>query len=756
MPLFWLALAFLSGIGLAAVLPLPAWGWGGLGLLSAVGLAWPPVRQRWRVPRLSLPLLALTLALGAGALRYTLHQSTHTPTQRIIAWHAQGKITLTGWVCAPPDRREQVTLLTVCAEQLETPSGRAQAVQGRILVTLWPFQTWNYGQRLELHGTLSPPEESEAFSYRAYLERRGIYTQMTYPLARPLPGQRGNPLVAALETLRQRAYALVNRFYPQPEAALVSGILLGLDEDFPPALERAYQVTGTAHIIAISGFNMTLLSGALLALLERFFPLGTASLLSLVGMGLYALLVGGEPAVLRAALMSGLALLARMIGRSSAALNALAFSAGLLCLFNPTLPWDVSFQLSVMATLGLILYAEPLQNTFTHALTRRWRSPWALRLATAVGEYLLVTLAAQITTLPVLLAHFRRFSLSLLIANPLILPAQPALMVLGGLSLLVGLFAPTLGQVLAGLTWPLAAYTNRVVLGLSQNALASLTLPPFEFGSVALYYAMVLGFTLAWRRTAWRPALRGSMVIGILGLSTLLAWNGVLYRPDGDLHVVLFDLPSSQAILIRAPGGQTLLVDGTRSANALDASLGRCLPVLGRRLDGLILTSPRATPLEGLEVTLQRYTLGQVFWAIAPTTSRTHTRLARALDTMGIPQQPLTTTQALELPPGLILDVLPPEQGQSPLLIHYGNLDLLIAGMTWPAETLAHLQNQGVTLDGIILRDADEISLPTEVSGLGVLLGQPNQPLPAGWLATGQHGTLELTSDGQTLHLRQR
>ena len=756
MPLFWLALAFLSGIGLAAAFPLPVWGWGGLSLLSAVGLAWPPARRRSRLARLPLPLLALTLALGAGALRYALHQSAQNPAQRLTDWHAQGKVTLTGWVCVPPDRRERVTLLTVCAEQLEAPPGTIQAVRGRVLVTLWPFQTWNYGQRLELHGTLSPPADSDAFSYRAYLERRGIYSQMTYPLARSLPGQRGNPLVAGLEALRQRAYALVTRFYPQPEAALVSGILLGLDEDFPPALERAYQVTGTAHVIAISGFNMTLLSGALLALLGRFFPLGTASLLSLLGMGLYALLVGGEPAVLRAALMSGLALLARLIGRSSAALNALAFSAGLLCLFNPTLPWEVSFQLSVMATLGLILYAEPLQEALTHALTQRWRSPWTPRLAAAVGEYLLVTLAAQITTLPVLLTHFRRFSLSLLIANPLILPAQPALMVLGGLSLLVGLVAPALGQVLAGLTWPLAAYTNRVVLGLSQNTLASLALPPFDIGSVALYYAVVLGFTLAWRRTAWRPALRGSMVIGALGLSTLLAWNGVLYRPDGNLHVVLFDLPGSQAVLIRAPGGQTLLVDGAPSANALDADLGRYLPALGRRLDGLILTSPRAAPLEGLAVTLQRYTVGQVFWATAPTATRTHARLAQALDTAGIPQQPLTAAHLLEFPSGLALDVLPAEQEQVPLLVHYGDLDLLIAGTVWPTETLAHLNAQGVTLDGLILRGADAVSPGAEMSGLGLLLGQPGQPIPAGWLATGLHGTLELTSDGRSLHLARR
>ena len=753
MPLFWLALAFLSGIGLAALLPLPLAAWAGGAVVGAIMLLWKPARRLPRPSGLPLPPLALLVALGLGGARYVLHTPPLGPAAALTTWHEQGKVALQGWVCAPPDRRERVTLLTLCAEQIEAPPGMLQRVQGRVLVTLLPFQTWEYGQRLTLYGTLRAPDEGEAFSYRAYLERRGITSQMTYPLVDARPGRQGSPVRAGLEALRQRAYVLVNRFYPQPEAALVAGILLGLDEDFPPDLEQAYQATGTAHIIAISGFNMTLLSGSLLALLGRVFPLEAASGLSLLGMGLYALLVGGDPSVLRAALMSGLALGGRLIGRASAGLNALAFSAALLCLFNPTLPWEVSFQLSVMATLGLILYAEPFQATFTRALIHRWRSPLAGRLAGWVGEYLLVTLAAQLTTLPVLLAHFRRLSLSLLIANPLILPAQPALMSVGGLSVLIGLVAPTLGQGLAGLAWPLAAYSNRLVLALGQSGWASLPVPPFEMGSVGLYYALLLGLTLAWRRVGLRPWLRGGIILGGLGLISGLVWNLALFRPDGRLHLVLFNLPQSQALLVRAPGGQTLLVDGATSANALDAELGRYQPALARRLDAILVTSPRAAVTEGLILTLQRYEVGRILWGVAPDTTRTHARLANQARTWGVAQAPLLAGQAILLAPEVSLEVLPPEAGQAPLLVRYGNLRVLIAGETWPRATLAVLAAQGVQPDGVILRGADAVISTTDNPGIGFLMGQPNQPLPTGWLATGLHGTLELTSDGQRLVL---
>ena len=150
--------------------------------------------------------------------------------------------------------------------------------------------------------------------------------------------------------------------------------------------------------------------------------------------GIYTVLVGADAAVVRAALMGGLSLYARQLGSRQDGLNSLGFVAAVMALFNPSVLWDVGFQLSFMATLGLVLYAEPFSQAFIRAASRKLTEETAQRMAGPVGEYVLFTLAAQLTTLPVMVYTFRRLSISALRVNPLILPAQPAVMILGGLA----------------------------------------------------------------------------------------------------------------------------------------------------------------------------------------------------------------------------------------------------------------------------------------------------------------------------------
>jgi len=187
------------------------------------------------------------------------------------------------------------------------------------------------------------------------------------------------------------------------------------------------------------------------------------ALAAVLGIALYTLLVGAEAAVVRAAILGGFSVFARQIGRRQYGLNSLAFIAALMALWNPPVLWDVGFQLSFAATLGLVLYAEPLTQGVT-ALAGRILPPVALaRVSQWVGEYFLFTLAAQVTTLPVIAYHFQRISIIALAANPLVLPAQPAVMVLGGLSVLLGLLYAPLGELAARLAWPFVVYTIRMV-----------------------------------------------------------------------------------------------------------------------------------------------------------------------------------------------------------------------------------------------------------------------------------------------------
>jgi competence protein ComEC len=270
-------------------------------------------------------------------------------------------------------------------------------VSGLLLARVSQGTNFRYGDRIRLQGQIETPPETEDFSYRDYLAHQSIYSQMPFAQADVMENGAGNPLLSILYTLREKAVHVTDRIFPDPEASLISGIILGVQAGIPEELQEAFRLTGTSHIIVISGFNIH--HGSLLS--------GVRSLAWLVeGAGfshwhhhLY-LAGGGKPGCVRAAILGLLTLLAFQVGRRQVGLNSLVFAAALMALITPAILWDVSFQLSFAATLGIMLYAESFNLGFTKFASRFMPGEKASYLARPVGAFLLLTLAAQITTLP--------------------------------------------------------------------------------------------------------------------------------------------------------------------------------------------------------------------------------------------------------------------------------------------------------------------------------------------------------------------
>lgn len=769
-PLLWLSAAFLAGVGLSAALRLPPLFWlAGSGiaiLLALLDGRISGIWHGWARLRRSLPLPAgvILAALLLGGWRWQSAQPLFTPA-RLAFYNDTGKAELHGWICADPDRRENATLLTIQVESIRLDGvNHTQAVQGIALLRLPPGGDWRYGQRVRVWGIPQTPPEDETFSYRAYLARRGIYTYLMYPSVTLQSGPAGSPFLKAVFALRRYAQQTLNRLYPQPEAALLNGILLGLERDLPAGLARAFQDTGTAHIIAISGFNMSVLSGLFLALFGRLLPRGWAAVCAALAISFYTLLVGANPAVVRAALMSSLALFGRLIGRSSAGLTPLAFSAALMTAFNPWLPWDASFQLSFTATLGLIVYAEPLQRGFEGWLTTRFSPSLARRLARPVSEYFLFTLAAQVTTLPVVLAQFGRLSLSALAANPLILPVQPLVMQLSGLALLAGLLWLPAGQLLGWLTYPFTAYTIRMVEWLANLPGGVLDFGAAGWGFAAGAYALLFCLTALARfrrssSTRLAGALRGvmkpSLVLGGLAVLTVLVWEAALRRPDGNLHVILPHLPDGQAILLRTPGGRQILLGSAPRANTLAGALGRETGLFQRRLDAVVLPFQRAALLEGLPAALERLPGSRLYWAVEPPASRTAARLNQTLTLTDTPQQRLTAGDRLQLEDELVVHVLQSDGKKAALLIVYRDARLLMPNGYDPAA----LRSTSPPVYGatLLLSSTDLKETPLEEWRSltpALILLQSGQDEVEGVISTARRGRVEWISDGRAVWLR--
>jgi competence protein ComEC len=273
---------------------------------------------------------------------------------------------------------------------------------------------------------------------------------------------------------------------PQSWAALMLGIVFGIKEEMPKSFYLDLQKTGLMHVIAASGMNITMLGGFLSSGLILFFRRQVALALTITGIIIYAVLAGLEPSIVRAAIMGILVFLAQLTGRQNSAFLAL-FLAGFIMLFrSPNLILDIGFQLSFLATFGLI-YLRPL---FT--LIPRIKN--ALE-KTVVGEDLVTTLTAQIMTLPILLANFGSYSLISIPVNAIILWTVPILMIIGGISVFVGIIIEPFGRLILYLSVPFLLYFTKIVEFFStfggQIELKSL---PFIF--ICGYYLVIFSLIL--------------------------------------------------------------------------------------------------------------------------------------------------------------------------------------------------------------------------------------------------------------------
>jgi competence protein ComEC len=300
-------------------------------------------------------------------------------------------------------------------------------------------------------------------------------------------------------------------------------------------------------------------------------------------------------------------------------------------------------------------------------------------VAAWVGEYFLFTLAAQLTTLPIMAYHFKRISLIALIANPFILPVQPPVMIVSGLALLVSLIFLPLGQIVALAAWPFSAYTIRMVEFFHQLPNGVIVLGNASLWFVILFYAALLFWTLGRSRlTSLRLAVSPAAVLTSLALLTFLIWRQAFAAPDGKLHLTFLDVGSGDAILIQTPAGRNVLINGGPSPSLLSDGLGRRLPPLERRLDWLVVASTQEEQIAALPRVLERFPPRRVLWAGNAQASYAARSLDRWLTEQAVPVTQAEAGQILDLGQGAQIRVLSVGPRGAILLVEWGTLRVLL------------------------------------------------------------------------------
>lgn len=463
--LLWISATFLAGIITAGVAPISSvWSLGFI--LAILLLLYSFFKRKKEYSKRLLFLSLLLLSFFSGALRYQFF-SRESPSILVTESTTNELLTLQAIVVEPTLDSIQYGDTVVQLQNILDSSGNWQPLDEKVRVRLPLAFNFEYHTSVTLEGTLIPAVDANSKAHTSWLKRNGVDYQMFYPTVVKEAPSEGFSFMGALYAFRSRAYQMLQSIMPFPESELMAGILLGIESRIPDYMSEAYRLTGTAHILAISGFNIALISGILSKFFNRILPYRTGALMSILVIALYALFVGAQPSVLRAALMGIISIPAYLIGRRVIGIHTLAITAACIALFNPYLLWDVGFQLSVCATFGILMFTDFFTQK-VDILLQKSNLPSKEFLLEFIKDSLIITFSVQVATFPVLISHFEEFSLISPLVNLLILPLQPAIMILGGIALLAGLLFYPLGRLVGLIAWFIAAFSDQIVLLFSQ------------------------------------------------------------------------------------------------------------------------------------------------------------------------------------------------------------------------------------------------------------------------------------------------
>ena len=736
MTLLALATTFLAGIVLGDRLGPPV---SVLALFSlACVLLWALLvtARRSRLPA------ALLAAVLVGAVRAAI-LSGEDPSS-LVAHHSTGPVALQGVVTADAEPAGRAIRFRLAVDRIR-PGERWEEVSGEVLVTAAASSELvlkrerpyvRYGDRLMLEGVLEAPSEIEEFDYPAYLARQGIGSLMSFPSVTLLEEGSGVGFRSALHSLRRNMAESLTRVVPEPQASVGQALLLGIREDLPQELVEKFRVTGTSHILAISGLHVSILLGMALAVSQGVFGRRRQYYLlaPFVLVWSYALIAGMTPSVARAAIMASVYLAALALGRPRSVLPALGLAAALMVALNPNALWSVSFQLSFAAMAGIAVIAEPIglwiNSLFVgkeEAVTERGT------LASYGVDAAAITLAAIVATLPLVAFYFERLSLVGLPATLLSMPVLPLVLVTQAVAGGLGLAASFMGVPVGWLAWLATSYLTGVV-----DVFARLPGASFDTGRVApllvwaYYGALVLWsgrrslrplavrsvdlIPVSWASTRWTEKAVPWWALLTVASVAALVWTAALSLPDGRLHVTFADVGQGDAVLITTPSGQNILVDGGPDALAASRLIGKKVPFWDRSIELVALTHAHSDHVAGLTEALGRYEVKHIIEREVQYDTAAYQAWRRAVAEEGATVTQARPGQVLVFSDGVYVQVLGPPQelmrgtasdvdnASVVLRVVYGQVTFLLTGDIF-AEAEAVLVD-GVPIDSDVLKAA--------------------------------------------------
>lgn len=449
----WLAFCFSFIVGVAVFSwaeggedAWPVWLYFFLFLTLAVGIFF------WKNRRARLVIFCLSFFIF-GALRLLWALPSDTPAD--IKYYNNERVEIYGRISREPALNTKGVRYVLDAESVipKDRGGMEKKVAGRLSADFPAFPRFAYGDSVRFVCLLSSPTDYGGMSYERYLASRGIQSVCYQP--RLLSFSVGSRSVWG-EVLRFKGFLneRIERLWNEPESSLLAGLLYGERTALPETLKDSFNRAGLSHLVAVSGYNISIVAAALLFVL---IALGLyrqqAFYFSSFGIFLFVMFVGAPASALRAGLLAFIVLLGARLGRATETGRALFFAAAAMLMFSPLLLiWDTGFQLSFLAVIGLV-YVSPLLSGKKEGEENGIKAVFMDATST--------TLSAIIITLPLILYKFGRLSFSASVANPLVLWIIPAIMFFGFLAIVLSFIFYPLGQIIA---WVVGLFLKYVIM----------------------------------------------------------------------------------------------------------------------------------------------------------------------------------------------------------------------------------------------------------------------------------------------------
>lgn len=497
-------LAFTAGVGARSFIEIPLEAVGVAMLGAAAGMVFGLARNLTGVAIASF--LVLTVLGGIFRFSYSVYSR---PDMTVLYGR---ELTIRGYVAEEPRRTERSQRLTVKVFGI---NGRAIEHVSYTLITVGRYPVYAIGDELIAKGAYKRPENfNDTFDYISYLAKDGIYSRMAFPEIEKIGEGKGSKIKRALSAVKGGLNDNINRVLAEPHAALAKGLLFGERDALPAELTEVLRVTGVTHIIALSGYNITIVGRATTGMLLLLaIPFQISFWIAVAAIALFVLMTGASASVVRAGIMGILALVAQRKGREYAAVNALVFAGTIMIFHNPMiLRYDSAFQLSFVATLGLI-YLSPHVNRNVEYVGRRLyaiifptaphdvsgilekkkhKRAFLSRFKTSFVE----TLSAQLAVLPLILYLFGTASFISPLSNMLILQVIPYAMAASFAASVLGFVWHPVSALAGAIAWGLLAYQIGAAHLLSRA----------PFASVDVGGWVIVPLLMAYGLAAWRIA----------------------------------------------------------------------------------------------------------------------------------------------------------------------------------------------------------------------------------------------------------